>query len=246
MPYSQFAEQALLDAMFGNCVGQWATAMTAPLATQTTATTRGAAGSGNMDETPAAEPIIVGTPGSSNTQNQYTNLDIITLTSATATSVTFASQTIAKTRAVADFIFTMSTITGGAAMLNNTLYFGVSTQAVAGATQANVLSNEPTIGTGNYGRIPVLNTVTNWTDATAASPSVKVSIPAFAFAQSSAAWSTTTTFLVQGFICDSPTGTTIGTNVNLLGFGALGTQQQVNAGSITLQFTAAGVSITLT
>lgn len=244
MPFAQYSEKATLDAMFGNCIGQWATAMTAPLAAQTTATTRGSAGSGNMDVTPAATSmIVVATPGSGATQNQYTNPDLLQLTGATATSVTFASQTIGKTRAVGDFIFQIGvTAAPLPAYWNNTLYIGATTQAVSGATQANVLSGEPT-STGGYARIAVLNNVGNWVAATAAQPSVTASGAVLSFAQSTAAWSTTTNNLIQAFIADALTLA----GGNVLAYGALGTPQAVNAANITLSFTPAGsITITLT
>jgi hypothetical protein len=48
------------------------------------------------------------------------------------------------------------------------------------------------------------------------------------------------------FICDSSTGTTAGTNVNVLAFGALGTAQAVAASGITLSFASGAITITLT
>ncbi len=244
MPFAQYDEKAILDAMFGNCVGQVNQTVTAPASAQTALTVRGSAGSGSMDVTQASGNVIVlGTPGSGATQNQYSAPDILTLSgSQTGTSLAFASQTIGKSRAVGDFIFQIGTTTAPLpAFWNNTLYIGLTTQAVSGATQANVLSNEPT-STGGYARIVVLNNVGNWPAATAAQPSVKSSGATFSFPASSAAWSTGSTNLIQVFIADA--STLAGGNV--LAFGALTTPQAVNASAITLSFASAALTITLT
>ena len=132
--------------------------------------------------------------------------------------------------------------TGNAPMWKlNTVYLGLTTQAVSGATQANVLSGEPT-STGSYARVAVVNNQANLPIATAASPSVLTSGVAFSFPASTAAWSTGSTNLIQLFIADAPTLA----GGNVLAFGALTVPQAVNAASITLQVTSAGLSVSLT
>jgi hypothetical protein len=60
-------------------------------------------------------------------------------------------------------------------------------QAVSCATQANVLSGEPT-STGSYARIAILNNATNFPNASVAFPSVMTADGSFSFSVSTAAW----------------------------------------------------------
>src|SRR5438132_940126 len=160
MPGSQFAERGLLAQLSGSVIGQLNQTITAPAAATAAITVRGSTGSGNIDTTPAAgQYLLMGTPGSGATQNQVSNLDVVQVTSATGTSVIIPAQTIGKSRAVGDYIWIVGTTTGGASpgfIFNDTWYIGLTTQAVSGATQANVLSGEPT-STGGYARIAALN-----------------------------------------------------------------------------------------
>jgi hypothetical protein len=260
MPYAQYSEQAILSAMFGNCCGAVRTTINAASTAQTTINTgslANAGASGNMDQTPANTAMIwTGKAGSGTTINQYTNPHAFLLTAAAATSLTIASQSIGLAITAGDFIF----LGGGSAASGattsipswqlNQLFIGLTTQAVSGATQANVLSGEPT-STGGYARIgaatttptPLWNNQANWPLPTAASPSVLTTGNGpWSFAQSTAAWSTGSTNLVQMFIAD--VSTLAGGNV--LAFGALGVAQAVNAASITLSFANAAITITLT
>jgi hypothetical protein len=123
----------------------------------------------------------------------------------------------------------------------NTLYIGLTTQAVSGATQANLLSGEPT-STGSYARIVVTNNATNFPNASAASPSVLTAGGPFSFPASTAAWSTGATNLIQMFISDAPTLA----GGNVLAFGALGTPQAVAAASVTLSFASGATTVALT
>lgn len=104
MSFLQLSERALLDALFGNVVGQVNQTITAPAAATTSITVRGSSGSGNMDITAVSGQVFVlATPGSNNT---YSNMDIVTATSgSTGTSLAITSQTIGKSRAVGDLIF---------------------------------------------------------------------------------------------------------------------------------------------
>lgn len=251
MPFAQYSEQAILNGLFGNCCGCVRTAISAGATAQTTINTGSIATggvSGNMDQTPnTTAKIWIGTPGSGAMQNQYTAPHAFVLTGSAATSLTIASQSIGLAISVGDFIFTAGSASAGGATTNagpmwqlNTLYIGLTTQAVAGATQANVLSGEPT-SAGSYARIVVANNQTNFPIATAASPSV-LSAGALTFVASTAAWSTGATNLVQCFIADA--STLAGGNV--LAFGALGVPQAVNASGITLSFAANALSISLT
>jgi len=253
MPFAQYSEQAILNGLFGNCCGCVRTQINAAATAQTTINTGSIATggvSGNMDQTPnTTAKIWIGTPGSGATQNQYTAPHAFVLTGSAATSLTIASQSIGLAISVGDFIFLGGSASAGGATTNagpmwclNTLYIGLTTQAVAGATQANVLSGEPT-ATGSYARIVVTNNQTNFPIATAASPSVLTAGGPFSFAAStSSGWSTGATNLVQMFIADA--STLAGGNV--IAFGALGTPQAVNASGITLSFAANAITISLT
>ncbi len=259
MPYAQYSEQAILNSMFGNCCGVVKTQINAAATAQTSIATGNAAAwiaggrtgtpSGNMDQTPnTTAQIWTGTPGSTPNFNTYTAPHAFLLTNSAATALTIASQSIGLQISVGDFIFLGGSASAGGSLTAvpswqlNTVYIGLTTQAVSGATQANVLSGEPT-STGSYARIAVPNTQANFPIATAASPSVLTSGAAFSFpASTSSGWSTGSTNLIQAFLSDSPTLA----GGNVLAFGALGTPQAVNAGAITLTLTNGGLTITLT
>lgn len=252
MPFVQYSEQALLNGLFGNCCGCVRTTIAAAATAQTAIATGSIATggvSGNMDQTPNSTAFITtGKPGSGSTQNQYTNPHSFLLTSSAATTLGIASQSMGLVLTVGDFIFLAgsasaggSTVAAGPLWMLNTLYIGLTTQAVSGATQANVLSGEPT-STGSYARIALANNQVNFPIATAATPSVLTCGGPFSFAASTAAFSTGSTNLVQAFIADA--STLAGGNV--IAIGALGTPQAVNAAGITLSFASAAITITLT
>lgn len=249
MPFAQYSEQAILNGMFGNVLGLVKTGIAAA-ATAQTSITAGTFASGGATTTwdfgtPAATTnFLVQKPGTGATINQYTNPHMFAATNVVASpaSFTIASQSIGLIITAGDVIFNAG-ITALPQICGpwNTLYIGLTTQAVSGATQANVLSGEPT-STGSYARIVIPNNLISWTAATAAQPSVSASAAIFAFAQSSAAWSTGSTNLVQAFIADA--STLAGGNV--IAYGALGVAQSVNAASITLSFASTAFTITLT
>lgn len=246
MPYAQYSEQALLNSMFGNCIGCVHTTIAAGTAAQTSiagGTFASAGVTANWDTTPpSTAQVWTGTGGSGATKNQYTNPHAFQATASAASSITIASQTMSTALTVGDFVFTMGTTAAPiGAWTVNTLYIGLTTQAVSGATQANVLSNEPT-STGSYARIVVPNNALNWVSATAAQPSVLASNLSWSFPASGAAWSSGASNLIQMFIADA--STLAGGNV--LAYGALGTPQAVNASGITLSFAIGAVTITLT
>jgi hypothetical protein len=250
MPYAQYSEQAILNAMFGNACAQVGTTIAAAATAQTSIVLRGTAGSGSADTTPGTgSSIWTGTPGSGATQNTYSapHSFINSGGAPTGTAFGIASQSIGLAVTVGDFVFlgggsaSGGTTTAIPSWQLNTLYIGLTTQAVSGATQANVLSGEPT-STGSYARIVVLNNRTNMPLASAATPSVLTSGGPFSFPASSAGWSTGATNLIQMFISDAPTLA----GGNVLAFGALGTPQAVNASGITLSFASSSITITLT
>jgi hypothetical protein len=246
MPYSQFTDQQILNGYFGNCFGKVRTQINAAATAQTAIATGSFAtggASGNMDTTPSSTAMIfVGTPGSGSTQNVYTAPHSFLLTASAATTLTIASQSIGLQISVADMILGMGTGAQPAPWSYiNTWYIGLTTQAVSGATQANVLSNEPS-STGGYARIVVPNIAANWSAATYSSPTATTASAAtFSFAQSTAAWSTGSTNLIQVFLADS--STLAGGNV--FGYGALTTPQAVNASGITLSFASTALTVTL-
>ncbi len=250
MPFAQFSEQQILNSLFGNVLGKVKTGIAAA-ATAQTSITAGTFASGGATTTwdtgtPAGTTqFFVGTPGSVGTQNQYTAPHIFLATAAVASpaSLTIASQSIGLVITAADIIINMGTgAAPAAAFLNNTLYVGLSTQAVSGATQANILSGEPT-ATNGYLRVVLPNNLITWNAATAAQPSVTNNLAVISFpASSGGAWSTGATNLIQVFIADAVTLA----GGNVLAYGALGTPQAVNAAGITLSFATTTLSVTLT
>lgn len=254
MPYSQQYDTQILNGLFGTVLGLVKTGITAASTAQTSITAGTFASGGATTTwdfaTPAATTnFMVAKPGTGATINQYTNSHMFQATGVVASpaSLTIASQSIGLVITAGDVIMNAG-ITAVPQIMGyvNTWFLGVTTQAVSGATQANVLSGEPTIGTGSYARIPIPNTLINWTAATYSIPTATIlSAAIFAFAQSSAAWSTTTTNLQQLFLCDTLSGTTAGTNVNVFGYGALTVPFAVNSANITASFAATQVSITL-
>lgn len=108
------------------------TAIAAAATAQTTINTGSTATggvSGNMDTTPASGSIVlVMTPGSGATQNQYSKVAAFVVTSSTATAMTIASQSVGLGLSVGDFIFLVGTTsTLGPPLFENTLYCGLST-----------------------------------------------------------------------------------------------------------------------
>lgn len=249
--YAQYTEQAILNAMFGNLGGQVGATIAAATTAVTSITTRGSIGSGNIDNTPATGSMIfTATPGSGTTVNTGTNPHAFLNSGGAPTATTFpiASQSMGLALTIGDSLWlgggsTNTGPTNGAipSWQLTDLYIGLSTQAFAGATQANVLSGEPT-STGTYGRIVVLNNRASFPIATAASPSVLTAGGPFSFAQSTAAWSTGATNLQTMFIADS----TSLAGGNVLAIGQLTTPQAVNAANITLSFASGQITITLT
>ena len=249
MPYSQFEDQQILNGLFGTVLGKVKTTIAAAATTQTSVTAGTFASGGATTTWDFATPsgttqFFTGTPGSGTTQNVYTapHMFLATAVVASPASFTIASQSIGLAVTAGDII--MNAGTGAQQQIMgyvNTWYIGLTTQAVSGATQANVLSGEPT-SSGSYARIVVPNNLINWTAATYASPTATIASAAtFSFPASTAAWSTGATNLIQVFLADS--STLAGGNV--FGYGALTTPQAVNASGITLSFASTALTITL-
>ena len=252
MPFVQYSEQAILAGIFGNCCGCVRTTISAAATAQTAINTGSIATSGvsgNMDQTPNTTATIwTGKPGTSSTQNEYTNPHSFLLTNSAATSLTIASQSIGLAVTVGDFIFTQGSSSAGGATTNagpewhlNTLYLGLST-AAGSASQSSLLSGEPS-STGSYARIVIPNNQASFPLPTAASPSVLTAGGPFSFAAStSSGWSTGATNLTAMFLADAPTLA----GGNIIAAGALGTGQAVNAAGITLSFASGALTIQLT
>ena len=246
MPMGQVLEPQVLDQLFGDLVGQVNQTITAPAAATTTITVMGSSGSGNMDITASSGQIfLLATPSASignttSTPNNYTNMDIVTAASgSTGTSLHITSQTIGKSRAPGDVIFLVGSTTSDLPVFTaNTLYISLSTQTFAGATDANLKSNEAT--GGGFLRIAVVNNNANWPDATGSAPASLSLNTSFSFPVSSGSWSGGAT-LNTGFITDSPV---LGAG-NVIWYGQLNPTVVVNAASTTVTFGVGSITLQL-
>lgn len=209
--FSGFGGPLILNDLFGPAIACVRTAISAAATAQTSinigsVATGGA--SGNADTTPPNNALIlVATPGSGATQNQYSPIHAFVVTSSTATVITIPSQSIGPAISVGDFVFYVGLTTQTGPLFLNTLYIGLSTQAWSNSvTDANLLSGEPT-ASGSYARIVCLNSSTNWPVATGPVSGVDTIQNAVAqsFAASTAAYSTTTTPLASWFAADAST-----------------------------------------
>lgn len=244
MPIGPHFEPLILDQMFGSVIAQMNQTITAPAATTTSLTVMGSTGAGGIDVAiPNNSYILIGTPGSSGTQNQYTNVDVLrvsALANAGATTLTIPSQTIGKSRAPGDFIFFLaSTTTLGPVLFPNTVYVAMSQQAFSGATQTNLLSGEPAAANG-YARIAVLNNNANFPDATGTAPAQVSLNTAFSFPTSSGSWASGA-ILNTGFMADSPT---VGAG-NVIWYGQLNPTVTVSASGTTVTFGVGSITLQL-
>lgn len=243
-----FAQTLILDDIFGPAIGCVRTAISAGATAQTAINTGSVANggaSGNMDSTPANNSIVlIGTPGSGATQNQLTNVAAFVVSSSTATVMTIPSQSIGPARAVGDYIFYLGLTTQTGPIFNNTLYLGLSTQAWSNTvTDANLKTGEPT-STGNYSRLAIANSSTQWPLATG--PTAGISTVKNAntqtMATSNAAWSTGTTALASMFFADASTLA----GGNILWSGALSPATDIcNGTGVTFSFSANALQQTL-
>lgn len=105
-------------------------------------------------------------------------------------------------------------------------------------------ANEPTAGTGNYGRASV--TAANLTAAVSSgSPGAPVFVEntnTLSFAASSAAWSTGSSNLTHFGVWDHATNTA---EANFIGRGSISNPTAVNAAGITLSFAAGALDMTM-
>jgi len=237
-----------LQQLYGNAIGCVRTAIAAAATAQTAINTGSVATggvSGNMDTTPANNTyVLIATPGSGATQNQYSKASLFLVTSSTATVMTIASQSFGPGISVGDFIFAVglsTSPTAGPLLLPNTLYIGVSTQAFP-TTDALLKSNEPT-SAGSYARIVVPNTPGNFPLPTGSNPATSKLHIAFSFPVSTAAWSTGATALQSFFYADAPTLA----GGNILWSGALNPATDiVNGAGVTFSFAVDALQSTLT
>jgi hypothetical protein len=245
---SQALQPLILQQLYGNAIGCVRTAIAAAATAQTVINTGSVATggvSGNMDTTPANNTyVLIATPGSGATQNQYSKASLFLVSSSTATVMTIASQSFGPGVSVGDFIFQVglsTSPTAGPIQLPNTLYIGVATQAFP-TTDALLKSTEPT-STGSYARIVVPNIPSNWPLPTGSNPATSKLHIAFSFAVSSAAWSTGATPLASWFIADALTLA----GGNVLWSGALSPATDiVNGAGVTFSFAIDALQSTLT
>lgn len=151
MPLGTYTQPRVLDQIFGNLIGCVRTAIAASATAQTAINTGSVATggvSGNMDTTPGNNSyVLIATPGSGATQNQYSKASLFLVSSSTATVMTIASQSFGPGISVGDFIFLIGTTTTFApALFENTLYAGLST--VAATTSVAAASDLATLPTG--------------------------------------------------------------------------------------------------
>ena len=149
-PWSQYSQPKILDQTFGLVVGCVRTGITIGSAATTINTGSAATGgvSGNMDATPANNSLIlICTPGTGATQNQYSAISAYKVSSSTATAMTLPASTVASAAiSVGDFIVVIGTTsTQNPVLLNNTLYVGMSTAgAQTAVTAGSDLATLPT------------------------------------------------------------------------------------------------------
>lgn len=155
MPIGPSLETKILDQLFGAVVAQVNQAISAGTTAQSSITIRGSSGSGNADHTPVVgEFWLCATPGAAGSENQYTNVEVFTVSgSPTATSLTFASSTLNKARAVGDVCFVLNTTTGisqfGNVPLLQKVFAGFSTAGAQATIAAGSDTNTLPQGTIN-------------------------------------------------------------------------------------------------
>jgi hypothetical protein len=123
-----------------------------------------------------------------------------------------------------------------------TVYFGLTQQAVAGATDALLLSGEPS-ATGSYARVAVTNNNTNFPAATGSNPTTKNCHAAVGFpASTGSGFSSGSGTLGTLIACDAAT---LGAG-NVLWYGQITSSGSlvVNASGITISFAADQIQFT--
>lgn len=124
-----------------------------------------------------------------------------------------------------------------------TIYFGLTTQSVSGATDATLLSNEPS-ATGSYARVAVTNNSTNFPNATGSNPTSKTTGLVVSFpASTSSGYSSGASTLGTLFMADA---VTLGAG-NVIWYGAITSSGTlvVNTSGITISFAAGAIIYTI-
>ena len=125
-----------------------------------------------------------------------------------------------------------------------TVYFGLSTQAVSGATDALILSGEPAVTTGAYARVSKTANTTNFPTATGSNPTLLANGTAVSFPTSTGSgYSTGASTLGTLFASD---GATPGAG-NVIWYGQITSSGTlvVNAAGITISFAIGAIQFTL-
>jgi hypothetical protein len=124
-----------------------------------------------------------------------------------------------------------------------TIYFGLSTQAVSGATDALILSGEPS-STGSYARVAKTANTTNFPTATGSNPTLLANGTAVSFPTStSSGYSSGNSTLGTLFAADA---VTLGGG-NVIWYGQITSSGTlvVNASGITISFAIGAIQFTL-
>lgn len=124
-----------------------------------------------------------------------------------------------------------------------TIYFGLTTQSVSGATDATLLSNEPS-STGSYARVAVTNNSTNFPNATGSNPTSKTTGLVVSFpASTGSGFSSGASTLGTLFMADAAT---LGAG-NVIWYGAITSSGTlvVNTSGITISFAAGAIIYTI-
>jgi hypothetical protein len=123
-----------------------------------------------------------------------------------------------------------------------TVYFGLTQQAVSGATDALILSGEPT-STGSYARVAVTNNATNFPAATGSNPTSKTTGLVVSFpASTGSGYSSGASTLGTLFMADA---STLGGG-NVIWYGQITSSGTlvVNTSGITISFATGAITLT--
>lgn len=157
MPLTAYSQPKILDQVFGNAIACVRTgiAIGGAATTINIGSTATGGASGNADVTPSSLGLIlICTPGTGATQNQYSMISAYKITSSTATAMTLPASTVASGAiSVGDFIFQLGTTTTQSTLLENTLYVGLST--VGAQTTVTAASDLATLPTGTINVVAV-------------------------------------------------------------------------------------------
>jgi hypothetical protein len=123
-----------------------------------------------------------------------------------------------------------------------TIYLGLSSQGVSGATDSSLLAAEPTTA-GSYARVAITNNATNFPNATSSTPTLKNLATTQTFTTSTGSgWTYTGSFLVTFMFCDASTVQ----GGHVIWYGSLSpSTTTVTASGITLSFAGNAIQISL-